>query len=66
MNPKYPYIDVKLIGENADSFFILGTVYNKLKQHNITKLELDKFFKEASSGDYNNLLCTCMRWVNVE
>ena len=66
MDTKYLHIDVELIGKNDDAFFILGTVYNKLKQHNIPKPELKTFYDEAISGDYNNLLCVCMSWVNVE
>jgi hypothetical protein len=27
--------------------------------------EIDEFIDEAMSGDYDNLLATCTRWVNV-
>lgn len=27
--------------------------------------EIDQFRKEATSGDYDHLLQTCMRWVDV-
>jgi hypothetical protein len=32
----------------------------------IPKDEIDAFFTEAKSGDYDHLLQTCVRWFEVE
>lgn len=66
MEPKYPDIEVKLVGEDANAFAILGRVNRAMRRAKLPKEEITKFRKEATSGDYNNLLNTCMKWVNCE
>lgn len=68
MNPKYPSVNVtvKLTGEDANAFAIMGRVIRELRRAGVPSEEIDRFRKEAMSGDYDNLLRTCMRWVNVE
>lgn len=62
---KYPEITVKLVGQNGNAFAILGAVTHEMRKHNIPQVEIDTFLKEAQSGDYDNLLRTCMAWVEV-
>jgi hypothetical protein len=62
---KYPKIKVKLVGEDGNAFAILGRVNRALAAAGIGKTERDAFMAEAMSGDYNDFLATCMRWVNV-
>jgi len=62
---KYPYIDVQLSGEDGNTFAILGRVQNALKSEGVPKTEIDGFFAEATNSDYDHLLQTCMKWVNV-
>jgi hypothetical protein len=63
--PKYPEVTVNLVGRNGNAFLILSRVRKALKEANVPIEELDLFINEATSGDYNDLLATCMRWVNV-
>ena len=63
---KYPNITVKLIGRDGNAFAILGSVRREMSRAKVPQSEIDTFLEEAMSGDYNNLLATCMRWVNVE
>lgn len=63
--PKYD-ISVKLIGENGNAFNIIGKVRKEMKRNGVSNDEIDLFINEAMSGDYNNLLRTCMKYVNVE
>lgn len=65
MKPKYN-ISVKLIGENGNAFNIIGKVRKEMKRNGVSNDEIDLFINEAMSGDYNNLLRTCMKYVNVE
>ena len=59
MKPK-----VKLVGEDSNAFAILGKVQKALEKAG-QKEEAKKFLEEATSGDYNNLLQTCTKWVRV-
>lgn len=63
---KYPDIKVKLIGNDGNAFAILGEVQKQFRNHNIPKEEWTLFFDEAASGDYDNLLATVQKWVEVE
>ncbi len=63
---KYPNITVKLTGNSGNAFFILGACSQAMRNAGIPKEERDLFMKEATSGDYNHLLATCMRWVDIE
>lgn len=62
---KYPNIKVRLTGRDGNAFVIMGAVTSALKKAGAPKAELDLFREEALSGDYNNLLRTCMNWVVV-
>ena len=64
-NIKYPEIEVQLDGTDGNAFALIGKVQKALKEAEVSKEELDEFFNEATSGDYNHLLQTCMEWVNV-
>ena len=60
---KYPSVKVKLVGRDGNAYAILGRVAKALRSHKVDKPTIDRFFKEATSGDYNHLLATCMKWV---
>ena len=62
---KYPEIEVQLTGEDGNANFILGSVTRALRKAKISKEEIAQFLDEAKSGDYDHLLQTCMKWVNV-
>jgi len=61
----YPHIKVKLVGKDGNAFAILGAVGSALKKGGANAADVKKFYDEATQGDYNHLLCTCMRWVVV-
>lgn len=63
--PKYPHIKVQLSGRDGNAFAVLGAVKKALTEAKVDKHEIDDFWDEATSGDYNNLLNTCMKWVSV-
>ena len=63
---KYPDITVKIIGADGNAFCILGICSREMKRHKLSQTEIDNFMTEATSGDYNHLLCTVMNWFNVE
>lgn len=51
---------------NGNAFNILGICTSEMRKHKLPKSEIDAFFKEATSGNYDDLLCTVMKWFNVE
>jgi hypothetical protein len=64
--PLYPNITVKLTGTNGNAFSVLGNVNRALTQNKVPEDKRKEFLAEATKGDYDNVLQTCMKWVNVE
>lgn len=62
---KHPDIFVPLVGEDGNAFSILGRVRSALRRGGVPQDEIAKFTEEATSGDYNHLLQTVMRWVDT-
>ena len=62
---KYPNVHVRLVGQEGNAFFILGTVAKALRRGGVSDEEVKQFQKEAMSGDYEELLAACLRWVDV-
>ena len=65
ITPKYPSVTVELSGQDGNAFMILGTVQKALRRAGAPKDDLSAYMAEATDGDYNDLLRTTMRWVNV-
>jgi len=65
MQPKYP-IKVQLTGNDGNAMTIMSNVGRALMRNGVLKEEVDSFYAEAMSGDYDQLLQTAMRWVEVE
>ena len=63
--PKYPDVEVELVGQDGNAFAILGAVSKEMRKAKLPKTEIDLFMAEAMGGDYNHLLRTCMKWVSV-
>ena len=63
--PKYPEIEVELVGQDGNAFAIMGAVQKALRKAEVSKDEIDLYLKESMSGDYDNLLRTATEWVSV-
>ena len=64
-SPKHPNIVVKLTSTDGNAYAILGTVLRALKSAGVSKAECAEFQNEATSSDYDHLLQTVFRWVDV-
>ena len=64
--PRYPEVEVQLVGEDGNAFSILGRVRMAMKKHGISEDVRDEFMREATSDDYDHLLRTCMAWVTCD
>jgi hypothetical protein len=56
---------VQIIGKDSNAFAILGYVHRCILSSNHPELA-DDFMREATAGDYNHLLITCMRYVTIK
>lgn len=63
--PKYPSVTVELVGHDGNAFAILGRVRRAMKEGKVPQTEIDAFLVEAASGNYEQLIQTCMKWVDV-
>lgn len=57
-------IKVKLVGTDGNAFALMGKVSEALRKGGYADL-VAEFRKEATSGDYNHLIQTCMDYVEV-
>ena len=60
--PKYPNINVQLVGLDGNAFSILGRAAKAMRKGKLPQEEVAAFMTEAQSGDYTNLLSTVMKW----
>lgn len=58
-------IEVQLSGEDGNAMMIMGRVSRALKKAGATPEEVAEFYDEAMSGDYDNVLQTVAKWVEV-
>ena len=66
MDVKYPEVIVDLSFVSHNTFNILGIVSNAMRDYGVHELEIQTFYGEAMSGNYDQLLFTCSRWVTIE
>lgn len=69
MEPTQPEAKIKptvqLSGEDGNAFAIMGRVRKALIRAG-QREEADAFLQEAKSGNYDHLLQTCFKYVDVE
>ncbi len=63
--PLFPNVEVQLSGEDGNAFAILGRVQKAMRRAKVSAEDQKAFMDEATSGDYDALLQTCMKWVDV-
>ena len=63
--PKYPNIEVDLSESDGNAFSILGRVRKAMRKAGLSDAIISAFDDEARQGDYDHLLQTCMKWVEV-
>lgn len=63
--PRFPDIEVRLVGEDGNAYAVLGAVLRALRQAEVPEAVVQEFLAEATAGDYDYLLQTVVRWVEV-
>ena len=64
--PLFPEVTVQLINQDGNAFHIIGRTRQALRRHGANDTQIEEYTKQATEGDYDNVLQTTMRWVNVE
>lgn len=68
----YPKVELELVGTDGNAFAIMGNVTRAMKKqwpdHGLTPDQIKKgteaYTKQATSGDYDNLLVVSMQWLD--
>lgn len=63
---KCPGVKVCLSKVNGNAYAIMGVVVKAMWKANVAKEIIDEFNKESTSGDYDHLMQTCFKYVEVE
>ena len=63
--PKYPGVVVKLTLHDDNANVVVGRVTRVMTAYGVPKAEREIFRSEALSGDWDALMATCHRWVQV-
>jgi len=63
---RYRRAKVRLVGEDGDAFAILGRTRRALQNAGASPDDVAEFLREATAGNYDQLLATVMRWVEAE
>ena len=63
--PLYPDVTVQLTNVDGNAFAIIGACRQTAKQHGLSQEDITRFVDEATSGDYDHLLATCIRWFTI-
>jgi hypothetical protein len=63
--PKFPEIEVQLVGQDGNAFNILGLVQRAMRRAGVEQSEIDAFIAEATADDYDHLLRTVVATVSV-
>jgi hypothetical protein len=53
-----------LVGIDGNAFSVMGYTAHALKTAGLRD-KVDEMHKRATSGDYNNLLCVCMEYIDM-
>jgi hypothetical protein len=58
-------IEVQLLGKDGNAFSVMSSVTRALKRDGQPPEVIEEFKTEAMSGDYDHVIRTCMKWVEV-
>jgi len=56
---------VRLTGVNGNAFLVMGRARKALQRAGADKEYMEQYVKEATAGDYDNLIQVTMRYVEV-
>jgi hypothetical protein len=57
-------VSVQLSGHDGNAFIILSLCQKASRRAGLSDAQIDAFTEEATSGDYDHLIRTALRWFN--
>ncbi|AHK12040.1 hypothetical protein Hosp_086 [Mycobacterium phage Hosp] len=63
--PKYPEVEVELLGQDGNGFGIVAKVQRALRQAGVPNETVREYVNEATDGDYDNLLAVTGQWITI-
>jgi len=66
MEVMYPAVTVELTGQDGNAFAIIGKTVDAMRRAGVPREVINAYRLEATSGSYDNVLQTTMRYVEVE
>ncbi len=66
MDIKYPDITVPLTEMDGNAMVIISKASRIARRSGLTAEEIGDFQKQATSGDYDNVIQTVMEWFDTE
>lgn len=66
--PRYPQVHMAcdLSTSHGNAFVLMNSVASGLRSLHVPKTQIDEFYADAMSGDYEHLLEVCSEWVDFE
>jgi hypothetical protein len=64
--PKYPRVKVQLTGPHSGFYPTVAAVQAAMRRAGLPLQELSNFCEDAAESKDDNLLRTCLRWVEVD
>jgi len=64
--PRYPQVKVQIAGASGGFYPTVAVVQAAMRRAGIPLEELSNFCAEAAETQEDNLLRTCLRWVDVD
>ena len=62
---KYDNVTVRLSGTDGNAFAVMSKVSSALRKEGASASDVEDYLAESMSGDYDALLQTAHKWVNV-
>lgn len=63
---RHPEVTAQILGADGNAGSLMGITATALRRAGVPTDEINEFRREAMSGNYDHLLQTIMRWVEVE
>lgn len=60
-----PRPEIRLSGQNGNAYNVMGIAQEGMRKAGWTREQIDAYFEEARSGDYDNLLAVTMKYCEV-
>lgn len=65
MTPKFPEIQVQLVGNDGNSYSIMARVSSAMRRNGCSEEDVKEYLRDSKSGDRDHLLRVAMETVDV-